>query len=252
MSNGSAELLERLALNGISDPFDVRDAFRLALSAAYDGGDEEEEEEEEEDNDDASGSGGAGGDDKGGSASGDDTIKDPEKHRLSQEAKQRRIEAKQAKRERDEARAELQAIRDKEKPENDRLKSELEAEKAKTATLSSLATKAIVRAGVSDVARDNGIASDKVDYLRFLLNEGEHLALDDEYEFESDLDTVVKDLIKKNPSLVEVASGDDEGKGGDDEGEDGTPSGRPVNGKKDKGGKGDFATLAKKYPALNR
>lgn len=223
--------------------FDLRSAFDAALAPAGmpegDGGDDDGD----------GGDDGSGGDDKdddgtGGAGDGKDTIKDPEKKRLSDEAAAHRVKAKEAQKELEKAQAKLKELEDKDKSELDKTKSDLEAANAKIAKLEAAQKTAAVKLAFFD----SGAAA-------LFKNPSTALKLLDLDGIEPDEDGEVdsKEIKKRADALVKeekyLAKGSDDDK--DDDG-DKPPSGGTNNGKR--GNKDDLNkdALAKKFPALRR
>lgn len=221
---------------------DLRSAF--ASQAFAPGADGEDEDDKDGEGEGSSGTGAEG--DEGGSSgstgkdSADDTIKDPDKKRLSDEAAARRLEAKALKKERDDLAVKLQKFEDADKSElelaqrtatevtaeNEKLKSQLAEKNLRLAMYDSGASAMLTRPQQAIKLMD----------LSALTPDDET----GEYDAKALL-SLTEAWLKENPHFA--ATGTD-----DDADAEKPSSGRPLNSRKNDNSKNK--DLIGKYPAL--
>lgn len=219
------------------DIFDLRFAF---LSPVMGMAEEDDEEDEVEDADDTE------GDDQETGAKGG-RNKDEYIRSLKEEAKRNRLKAKEYSRQLREAAKAAEAQAEKEKPEIDRLKGEIERLKPVATERDELRIRNIVL----EKAIEYKVSGD-VDFLEFKLRKQGLLKLDEE----GDLPDEFEDAVKKLAKEMRAESEKDDAESGDrsNEGEKPIPPKSPkLGGKKKQGDKeGDVASLAKRFPALTQ
>jgi len=214
----------------LRDILDLRFAF---LSPVMADGEEDDDESEDEDED-------ADDDDAGSEANEAGSVDDGERKRLNDEAKKHRLRAKElAQKLRERERAEKEA-EEKNKPELERLRSQVGSLKTVTAERDKYAVEvAVLRAAMENKITD-------VDYFMFKLEKGNHLKLDEEGDLPDTFDEAVKKLAKElstsEKDETESESSEFTGKK--------VPPKSPTLSTKKQGKSTDPNSLAKKYPAL--
>jgi hypothetical protein len=223
-----------------SDIFDLRFAFLSPVMAAGEE-DNEEDEVEDEDNEnepDDQDTGQRGGRNK------DEYIRS-----LKEEAKKNRLKAKDLSRQLREKEKAAEAQAEKEKPEIDRLKSEIEKLKPISAELNEVKIRNIVL----EKAIEYKVSGD-VDFLEFKLRKKGLLKLDEEGDLPDEFEDAVKALAKEMRAESEkepAESGDDRSDKGEKPAP--TPKSPRLGGKKKQGkDESDVAVMAKRFPALTQ
>lgn len=190
---------------------------------------------------------------------------DPEKQRLSQEAARRRRQAREATTKLSQVQAELDAIKNKDKPENDQLKGDNASLKTRAETAEAKANALALQSSIRLAAAHARVDSSQMKFLEFLF-EGQKVDVE---EIGDDLDdevaAILKKLIAETPTLVPkrrkaAANSDDDSDDDDDDEDDGNlgkKMGRTApamnNGRKKPGRETEqqkAARLALKFPAL--
>lgn len=231
------------------NPYDLRllfptlESLRMAAPDEDDKGGKGEADEDEEVEDD-SGSGGTGA----GEADKKDDVGDLDKKRLSDEAAKWRRLRREERLEKEKLAARLLEIEGKDKSDAEKLKGQLDTITTERDTLKETVDEQSRELAISRACRGKNVADE--DMVGYFLDKDDVEYLDEDGEV-ADIGDAVEALLKKRPALV--ATGGDEDEDENEEEAKRQPSGRRTDGKQPKGGNGlDFATLAKKFPALNR
>jgi hypothetical protein len=207
--------------------------------------DDDAGEEEDKDGDGSSGTGADDddSDDDTGSGTDDKSIKDPDKKKLSEEAKQHRLRAKNEKARADKAEAELRKLSDKDKSELEKAQRDLDETTKERDKLREISrTQGLRLAFFESGAADLLDPTVKADALKLL--DLSDLEPDDEGDFdEKALRKRVEDFLKERPKFARNTSESDDDKNQ-------SSSGRPLNGQRKTGKEADRQLLEKKFPAL--
>lgn len=248
MSHKPAATLSTLTsiVDEVVNAMDLRSAFNVTIPwAGMPEGDKDDNDDDnnDDDNDDD------GGDEDDTDASGKgaekpgDSIKDPEKKRLHDEAARYRNERNQLKKERDELAKFKRENEDKDKSELQKAQRDLqEVTNERDELVSELSSAkldlAFFKSGVAGQFRD------PADALKFL--DLKDIKVDDDGNVpEKDIKVAAEALLKQKPYLSRT---DDDDSG--DDGDEGKPSGRPNNGRKRSKDEANREALEKKFPAL--